>query len=43
VAQQVLRHKSSKAAFRAVCWGSVMLNVVAFVGLNTPLLLRDMT
>ena len=40
VAQQVLRHKSNKAEFRAAFWGSVVLNVVAFVGLNTPLLLR---
>lgn len=43
IAQQVLRHKSNKTAFRAVFWGSVMLNVAAFIGLSTPLLLRVMT
>lgn len=37
VAQQVLRHKSSKAEFRAAFWGSVVLNVCVFVGVNTPL------
>jgi uncharacterized membrane protein YsdA (DUF1294 family) len=37
VAQQVLRHKSTKVAFRSVFWGSVMLNVCVFVGVNTPL------
>lgn len=42
IAQQVLHHKSNKAAFRAVFWGSVMLNVAAFIGLTTPLLLRIM-
>jgi len=40
VAQQVLRHKSSKAEFRAAFWGSVVLNVAAFVVLSTPLLSR---
>lgn len=30
VAQQVLRHKSSKAAFRAVFWGTAVFNVLAF-------------
>ena len=38
VAQQVLRHKSSKAEFRAAFWGSVVLNVCVFVGVNIPLL-----
>ena len=33
VAQQVLRHKSSKAGFRSVFWATVVLNVVAFVAL----------
>lgn len=42
LAQQVLRHKSNKAEFRAVFWASVVLNVVAFVGLNSPLLWRVM-
>ncbi|MEO6354025.1 MAG: cold shock and DUF1294 domain-containing protein [Oxalobacteraceae bacterium] len=43
VAQQVLRHKSSKASFRAVFWGSVLLNVLAFIALCSPLvtLLRN--
>lgn len=36
VAQQVLRHKSSKAEFRAAFWASVVLNVCVFVGVNTP-------
>ncbi|MBE0616047.1 MAG: cold shock and DUF1294 domain-containing protein [Burkholderiales bacterium] len=39
VAQQVLRHKSNKAAFRAAFWGSVVLNVLAFIALSSPLLL----
>lgn len=34
VAQQVFRHKSSKASFRAAFWGSVVINVVAFVALH---------
>ncbi len=37
VAQQVLRHKSSKMAFRAVFWWTVVLNVVAFVVLCSPI------
>lgn len=40
VAQQVLRHKSNKATFRANFWATVVVNVVAFVTLNSPL--RDM-
>lgn len=36
VAQQVLRHKSSKASFRAAFWGTVVLNVAAFVAFNSP-------
>lgn len=31
VAQQTLRHKSSKTSFRAVFWGSVLANVGVFV------------
>jgi uncharacterized membrane protein YsdA (DUF1294 family)/cold shock CspA family protein len=31
VAQQLLRHKSSKASFREAFWGTVALNVAAFV------------
>lgn len=36
LAQQVLRHKSSKAAFRAVFWATVVLNVLAFIFLASP-------
>jgi uncharacterized membrane protein YsdA (DUF1294 family)/cold shock CspA family protein len=36
VAQQVLRHKSNKASFRSAFWGTVVLNVVAFVAVNSP-------
>ena len=38
IAQQLLRHKTSKASFRAAFWGTVVLNAVAFVGLHAPLL-----
>jgi len=34
VAQQILRHKSNKAEFLAAFWGSVFVNVVAFVALS---------
>lgn len=37
VAQQVMRHKSSKASFRSAFWGTVFLNVAAFVALASPL------
>ena len=37
VAQQVLRHKSAKARFRAVFWGTVAANVALFVVLSSPL------
>ncbi|MEG1767551.1 MAG: cold shock and DUF1294 domain-containing protein [Comamonas sp.] len=36
VAQQVLRHKSSKAEFRAVFWATVVLNMFAFIFLASP-------
>lgn len=36
VAQQVLRHKSNKASFRSAFWGTVVLNVVAFIAVNSP-------
>jgi len=36
LAQQLLRHKSTKAAFRAVFWGTVALNVLGFVLLCSP-------
>jgi len=37
LAQQFLRHKSAKAEFRAVFWGTVILNVGAFVVLCSPI------
>jgi uncharacterized membrane protein YsdA (DUF1294 family)/cold shock CspA family protein len=37
VAQQALRHKSSKASFRARFWTSVIANVVSFVVIHSPL------
>lgn len=37
VAQQVLRHKSNKAAFRAVFWATVVANVAGFVVIHSPL------
>lgn len=36
VAQQVLRHKSSKAEFRAAFWVTVVLNIAGFVLLASP-------
>lgn len=36
VAQQVLRHKSVKAEFRAVFWATVVLNVAVFVAFASP-------
>ena len=38
VAQQVSRHKSNKVTFRSAFWGSVVLNVLAFIALSSPLL-----
>ena len=37
VAQQLLRHKSTKASFRASFWGTVIANLIGFVALNSPL------
>jgi uncharacterized membrane protein YsdA (DUF1294 family)/cold shock CspA family protein len=37
VAQQTLRHKSSKVAFRSAFWSSVALNVIAFVVALSPM------
>ena len=37
IAQQALRHKSSKASFRSAFWGTVVLNVAGFIALNSPL------
>lgn len=36
LAQQWLRHKSSKAAFQSVFWFTVALNVLAFLALSIP-------
>lgn len=36
LAQQLLRHKSVKAEFRAAFWGTVALNVAGFVALSSP-------
>jgi uncharacterized membrane protein YsdA (DUF1294 family)/cold shock CspA family protein len=36
--QQLLRHKSSKREFRNVFWATVVVNVGAFVSLNSPVL-----
>jgi uncharacterized membrane protein YsdA (DUF1294 family) len=36
LAQQFLRHKTTKAGFRAVFWGTVAINVIAFVALCSP-------
>jgi uncharacterized membrane protein YsdA (DUF1294 family)/cold shock CspA family protein len=36
VAQQLLRHKTSKASFRAAFWFTVVLNVAGFVALASP-------
>jgi uncharacterized membrane protein YsdA (DUF1294 family)/cold shock CspA family protein len=38
LAQQTLRHKSTKASFRRVYWATVVLNVGGFVAVFTPLL-----
>ena len=37
VAQQRLRHKSSKASFQQAFWGTVVLNIAGFVMLASPL------
>jgi uncharacterized membrane protein YsdA (DUF1294 family) len=37
VAQQVLRHKSNKASFRASFWLTVIINALVFVALSSPL------
>lgn len=36
-AQQLLRHKSTKVAFRSVFWVSVLMNIIGFVMLCSPL------
>jgi uncharacterized membrane protein YsdA (DUF1294 family)/cold shock CspA family protein len=37
LAQQFLRHKSAKAEFRSVFWGTVVVNAAAFLTLCSPL------
>jgi uncharacterized membrane protein YsdA (DUF1294 family)/cold shock CspA family protein len=37
LAQQFLRHKTTKAGFRAVFWVTVAVNVIAFVALCSPM------
>lgn len=37
LAQQFLRHKSRKAEFRAVFWGTVLINVAGFLVICSPL------
>lgn len=37
LAQQFLRHKSAKAEFRSVFWGTVVVNVAAFFTLCSPI------
>ena len=36
IAQQKLRHKSSKPSFRLICWLTILLNCAAFAWLFTP-------
>jgi uncharacterized membrane protein YsdA (DUF1294 family) len=38
IAQRRLRHKTAKAGFRAVFWGTVVVNVVALVALCSLIL-----
>lgn len=38
VAQQTLRHKTSKVSFRSAFWATVILNVGAFLVATTPLI-----
>lgn len=38
IAQQLLRHKSSKASFRNAFWGTVVMNIAAFVMFHLDLL-----
>jgi len=41
LAQQLLRHKSSKPSFVAVFWFTVMLNIGAFIAWHAGLLHRN--
>lgn len=36
LAQQLLRHKTSKGSFVATFWGTIVLNVAGFVALHSP-------
>jgi uncharacterized membrane protein YsdA (DUF1294 family)/cold shock CspA family protein len=36
LAQQLLRHKSSKPSFVAAFWGTVIVNVAAFIAVHSP-------
>nr|WP_285817753.1 DUF1294 domain-containing protein [Echinimonas agarilytica] len=36
IAQQTLRHKTQKRSFRMLFWATVVVNVIAFIGLTTP-------
>ncbi|MDB5805501.1 MAG: DNA-binding protein [Betaproteobacteria bacterium] len=36
IAQQLLRHKSSKVSFRVVFWFTVVVNVTVFIFLSSP-------
>jgi uncharacterized membrane protein YsdA (DUF1294 family) len=38
IAQQTLRHKTSKVSFRLAFWATVVLNVGAFIAFTTPLM-----
>lgn len=40
IAQQVLRHKTRKMSFQSLFWASVVVNVVVFVLLSSPLWAR---
>ncbi len=37
IAQQWLRHKTAKRSFRSAFWGTVVLNLVGFVVLHSPI------
>ena len=43
LAQQVLRHKSSKASFQSTYWGTVALNITGFFAGHTPWLAASMS
>ncbi|HOX66537.1 MAG TPA: cold shock and DUF1294 domain-containing protein [Burkholderiaceae bacterium] len=43
MAQQLLRHKSSKPGFRSTYWGTVALNVMGFIASHSPWLAAAIT